>query len=157
MNRRGGSRPTQNMNGKLAPMQQRFIEQYVIDLNGKQAALRAGYSPHTAEVQASQLLSKLKVRTALELLMDAKRQEMRVDAQYVIDGLRENYARAMQMEPVTDRKGIETGEYVYAGAVANRSLELLGKHLGMFVDRVDHTGEITIEAIRRTIVDPNDT
>jgi phage terminase small subunit len=150
-------RPANNKNGKLAPMQQRFIEQYMKDLNGKQAALRAGYAPRSAEMQASRMLSTAKVKTALQRLMEARARDTARGAMAVVNGLWENHARAMQIEPVLDRNGVKTGEYVYAGSVANRALELLGKHLGMFVDRVDHTGEITIEAIRRTIVDPNDT
>jgi phage terminase small subunit len=34
----------------LTPKQARFVEEYIVDLNGKQAAMRAGYSPKTAEV-----------------------------------------------------------------------------------------------------------
>ena len=41
----------------LNPKQKRFVSEYLIDLNAKQAAIRAGYSPKTAEVQASRLLS----------------------------------------------------------------------------------------------------
>ena len=40
----------------LTPRQQLFVMEYVVDLNGKQAAIRAGYSTHTAEVQASSRL-----------------------------------------------------------------------------------------------------
>jgi phage terminase small subunit len=50
---------------RLAPKQAKFVEEYLVDLNGKQAALRAGYSPKTAEVQASQLLRNLKVHAAI--------------------------------------------------------------------------------------------
>lgn len=42
---------------------------------------------------------------------------------------------------MTDREGNELGEYQYQGNVANRSLELLGKHLGLFIDKVEHTGK----------------
>jgi hypothetical protein len=49
--------------------------------------------------------------------------------------LRENVERAMQGEPVLDRKGLPTGEWRYDGAVANRALELLGKELGLFIER----------------------
>jgi hypothetical protein len=41
----------------------------------------------------------------------------------------------MTAEPVLDRDGRPTGEYIYAGAIANRALELLGKEIGMFIDR----------------------
>jgi hypothetical protein len=53
----------------------------------------------------------------------------------VIERLRENVERAMQPQPVLDRAGNPTGSYVYNGAVANRALELLGKELGMFIER----------------------
>jgi phage terminase small subunit len=55
--------------------------------------------------------------------------------QWVIDTLIQNVQRAMQAEAVTDREGVETGEFTYNGAVANRALELLGKEVGMFNDR----------------------
>ncbi len=49
----------------------------------------------------------------------------------------------MASVPVVDANGQETGVYSFQGAVANRALELLGKHIGMFVDRreinVNHT------------------
>lgn len=56
---------------------------------------------------------------------------------WVIDKLRDNVRRAMQETPVLDSEGNSTGVYQYQGAVANRALELLGKHLGMFRDQQD--------------------
>lgn len=53
----------------LTPKQSRFIDEYMIDLNGTQAAIRAGYSKKTAEQQASRLLSNVKVQAEI-----AKRQ-----------------------------------------------------------------------------------
>jgi hypothetical protein len=53
---------------------------------------------------------------------------------WVLERLAENVRRAMQIEPVTLR-GVPTGEYRYEGSVANRALELLGKELGLFVER----------------------
>jgi hypothetical protein len=41
----------------------------------------------------------------------------------------------MQAQPVLDRAGNPTGSYVYNGAAAYRALELLGKELGMFIER----------------------
>lgn len=46
---------------KLAAKQQRFCDEYLIDLNATQAAIRAGYSPGTAEQAASRLLTIVKV------------------------------------------------------------------------------------------------
>ena len=63
----------------------------------------------------------------------------------MIQGLRKNYDRAMTEEAVLDSEGKETGNYRYNGNVANRALELIGKELGMFLDRK----AITVEDLRR--------
>ncbi|WP_093231797.1 terminase small subunit [Thermoflavimicrobium dichotomicum] len=54
------------MGNKLTPKQQRFVEEYLIDLNATQAAIRAGYSKKTAEAIASRLLRNVKVQTAIQ-------------------------------------------------------------------------------------------
>ena len=54
----------------LNEKQKRFVSEYIIDLNAKQAAIRAGYSPKTAEVQASRLLSLVKVQTEISKAME---------------------------------------------------------------------------------------
>lgn len=50
---------------KLTPKQQRFVEEYLVDLNATQAAIRAGYSPKTANEQASRLLANVNVKAAV--------------------------------------------------------------------------------------------
>ena len=55
--------------------------------------------------------------------------------EWVLTRLMENAERALQHVAVLDRDGKPTGEYRYDGNVANRALELLGKHRGMFIDR----------------------
>jgi phage terminase small subunit len=49
----------------MTDKQKRFVEEYLIDLNATQAAIRAGYSPDTAEVQGYQLLQKTSVSSAM--------------------------------------------------------------------------------------------
>jgi phage terminase small subunit len=51
---------------QLPKQRQRFVQEYLVDLNGKQAAIRAGYSEKTAKEQASQLLTYLNVSQAIE-------------------------------------------------------------------------------------------
>ncbi len=57
-----------------------------------------------------------------------------VTREWVLERLAENVRRAMQIEPVTLR-GQPTGEFRHEGSVANRALELLGKELGLFVEK----------------------
>ena len=55
----------QNPDGKLSPRQAKFCAEYLIDSNGKQSAVRAGYAPKNAEVTASRLLTLPKVQREL--------------------------------------------------------------------------------------------
>lgn len=50
----------------LNPKQTRFVAEYLVDYNATQAAIRAGYSPRTAQEQGSRLLSHVMVAAAVE-------------------------------------------------------------------------------------------
>ena len=54
------------MSDPLSPKQEVFAKEYAIDRNGKQAAVRAGYSEKSAQMQSSRLLSKAKVKNVIE-------------------------------------------------------------------------------------------
>lgn len=56
----------------LRPQQQRFVDEYLIDLNARQAAIRAGYSEKTAQVQSSRLLTNVKVQAAIQASMNER-------------------------------------------------------------------------------------
>lgn len=107
---------------ELTDRQARFCEEYLIDLNATQAAIRAGYSEKTANRIASELLSKLDIQEKItELKAErAKRTEMTQDS--VIQELAA-VARA-------EVKGVRAVDKL-------KALELLGKHLGMFVERYE--------------------
>jgi phage terminase small subunit len=68
----------------LTPKQSRFVAEYLIDPNGKQAAIRAGYSAKTAEVQASQLLRIAKIQVALSAAIRARSWNTEVTADRVV-------------------------------------------------------------------------
>jgi hypothetical protein len=77
---------------------------------------------------------------------------------WVIAKLVENVDRAMEAEPVLNAKGNPTGEYKYNGNVANRALELLGKEIGMFVERKEVGGpgafsELNDEELQQAILE----
>lgn len=132
----------------LTRKQARFVKEYKKDLNAKQAAIRAGFSPKTAEQYAYQLLQKTSVREAIDKQTLETNKKCELTVEFVVNGLMENYRRAMQLVEVLDKEGNPTGEFEYEGAVANKSLELLGKHLAMFTDA--KKVEITIPKIRIT-------
>ncbi len=70
-----------------------------------------------------------------ELLEDVRPAEEEINQQWVMNRLRENVERAMQIVEVRGPKGESLGKFVYNGAWANQSLELIGRHLGMFVQK----------------------
>lgn len=73
----------------LTPKQVRFVEEYLIDLNGKQAAIRAGYSPGRAESQASTLLATRKVSQAVAAGKAARSSRTQLTQDLVLESLRQ--------------------------------------------------------------------
>lgn len=127
----------------MTPKQERFVQEYLVDLNATAAARRAGYSDKTADRIGPELLGKTCVAEAIQVAQVERAAQAKVDAQWVLDRLVANHDRAMQAVEVLDREGNATGVYQYSGVVANKALELIGKHLGMFVEKRqhEHTGK----------------
>lgn len=71
----------------LTAKQQRFVAEYLIDLNQTQAAIRAGYSEKTAAEQASRLLTNVKVSEAVQAAMKARSERTDIDADWVLKRL----------------------------------------------------------------------
>lgn len=71
----------------LTPQQERFAQEYILDLNGTQAAARAGYSPKTANEQAGRLLANVSVRTRIKELQAERAGRSEVNADRVLTQL----------------------------------------------------------------------
>lgn len=156
----------------LTPKQQRFVTEYLIDLNATQAAIRAGYSEKTAYSIGHENLSKPEIQAALasaqkEAFESAKVTPERVLKEYSrlafldirkaltddgtlkpIHELDDDTAAAiagLEVEELWEGKG-EGREHI--GRVKKiklsdkkGALDSLAKHLGMFVERHEHTGK----------------
>ena len=150
-----------------APKREMFCREYIKDLNGTQAAIRAGYSEKTANRIASQLLSKLDVQSRIAEMQSVRVEEVRIDANYVLKRLIE--IDEMDVADILDdggdflpiRKWPKVWRTTLSGldiAIINsgdtetilkkikwpdkvKNLELLGKHIGVgaFTEKVDHT------------------
>ncbi len=107
-------------NRPLTAKQQQFCREYLIDMNATAAARRAGYSERTAEQQGYQLLQKTSVKAEIQRLIDERAERVEVDADYVVEKL---------------RTMVEDPNCPASTQVA--ALGLLGKHLGMFTDKLD--------------------
>lgn len=107
-----------------------FIKEYLVDLNATQAAIRAGYSPKTAGQIGEENLRKPEIVKAVQAEMDARSQETGITAQLVLKRI---------------NRIAETAEASEDFPAALKANELLGKHLKLFRDVVEHTGKITLE------------
>lgn len=146
---------------KLTDKQQRFVDEYLIDLNATQAAIRAGYSVKTANEQGSQNLAKLSIQQAIAERMAERSRRTGVNQDRVVLELAK--IAFVKMTDIVDSEGnikenaaeddlacIESVKYKHSDtdtgcseerevkiASKLKALELLGKHLGMWNDKVD--------------------
>ena len=142
---------------KLTPKQKTFCEEYLVDLNGTQAAIRAGSSEKAAKEQGARLLTYANVKSALQGLMGKRSDRTQVKADDVVNELRligfsrlDNYlewtasgVKLKSSEDLTDDQiacVVEIQESIteksnnikFKLGDKLKALELLGKHLGMF-------------------------
>lgn len=138
---------------QLTPKQELFCREYLKDLNATQAAIRAGYSEKTAQVQSSRLLSNVMVQQRVSELAAERNSRVGIDADYVLRQAVKLHERCMQeVEPITDRRGEEIldegGKTIFGfdakGAAA--ALKLVGEHISVQAFKVnvktEHAGMI---------------
>lgn len=125
---------------KLTDKQELFVKEYLKDLNATQAAIRAGYSEDTAGVIGYENLKKPYLMEAIQEAFQKRADKIEVDANWVLSNLKTIAERCMQAEEVVkydydSKEQVGTGEYKFDSSGANKSLELIGKHLKMFTDK----------------------
>ena len=116
----------------LTPKQQRFVEEYLIDLNATQAAIRSGYSEKTARKIGSENLTKLDIQEAIQEAQESLSNKTQLTIDIVVNGLLK-----------------EAQDYAEGSTQSARvsAWAHLGKHLGMFKDKVEHSGKLEIESL----------
>lgn len=134
---------------KLTDKQEKFCQEYLIDLNATQAAIRAGYSKKTANEQGAQNLAKLSVQARLKELQSARQERTEITQDYVLKTIVDTIERCKQAEPVMikeDGEWVESGEYKFDSQAVLKGAELLGKHLAMWTDKTKIEGDLNIDA-----------
>lgn len=153
----------------MTKKQKRFVEEYLIDLNATQAAIRAGYSPATAQQMGSENLSKPVIKAAIDTAEAERSRRTGINQDRVLREIAKlafvNPVDVIDLDAATIRdestredtacissikvKVIPTED----GAITEReiktydklkALELLGKHLGMFSDKLKMEGNIPV-------------
>ena len=146
------------MSAKLTEKQKRFVDEYLIDLNATQAAIRAGYSEKTANEIGAENLGKPSIREAVDAALQVRAKKTQIDAEWVLRRLAEEaeadvadlYTESGGLKPVHEwpkiwRQGLVAGIEIeqvkgpdgsVAGEVAKvklsdrvKRLEMIGKHV----------------------------
>jgi len=81
---------------KLTPKQKVFCEEYIIDLNGTQAAIRAGYSANSAKEIAYEHLTKPHIQDLVQELQAERSERTQVTSDYVFTAITETIERCRQ-------------------------------------------------------------
>lgn len=128
---------------KMTAKQQRFCDEYLIDLNATQAAIRAGYSPHYANTNASKLLQITTIKDFLQKRMAEKEKELIADQDEVLKYL----TAVMRGQSVAEIVVVEgTGDGCSEARAIQKApdekerlkaAELLGKRYGLYTDKVE--------------------
>ncbi len=121
---------------KLTAKQERFCEEYLIDLNATQAAIRAGYSGKTAQQIGAENLSKPVISDFIAEAKLERSQSLRIDAAYVLE-----------MSNVLLTRCMVEGEGFNA-AGAGKALDLIGKHIDVQAFNEKATIENTVKVIK---------
>ena len=119
----------------ITPKQSRFVEEYIVDLNATQAAIRSGYSVRTANEQGARLLANASIVAAVQTAQEARSQRLQLTQDDVLRGLH--------------REATWTGDgSSHSARVA--AWGLIAKHFGMLERRpqIDENGTVFTIAIR---------
>ena len=116
----------------LNEKQKQFCEEYIIDLNRTQAAIRAGYSKKTTNEQAAQLLAKLSIQEYIQKIKNKRSERVKYSQDELMRDILEVKNRCMQANPVLDKEGNETGVWKFDSNGANKALDMLAKHVGFY-------------------------
>lgn len=157
---------------KITPKQQRFIDEYMVDLNATQAAIRAGYSPTVAREMGCENLAKPYIKVQIDLKMAELSKRTGINAERVVRELAKmafvNPLDVINIDDAAIKAGINNDDAAAISSVKvkripteegeivereikisdkTRNLELLGKHLGMFTDKLNISGNVPVKIV----------
>lgn len=118
----------------LSDKQMNFVNEYMKDMNGTAAYLRAGYkcSEEAARRAASRLLTNVDVKAEIEKRQQKLGEESEITVEWILSEMKDTYRQAKEM-----------GEM----SAANKSLEMLGRYKGMFNDKLKLDGAVTVKKL----------
>ncbi|PHR85950.1 MAG: terminase small subunit [Blastopirellula sp.] len=176
------------MTTKLTAKQQCFVDEYLVDLNATQAAIRAGYSEKTATAIGTENLRKPHIKKVVDAAIAKRSERTEITQDMVLNELAkigfsnmQDYIRiSSEGEPYVDLSELTRDQAAAISEVTvedftdgrgddardvrkvkfklsdkRSALVDMGKHLGMFVEKIDLNAKVSVEKIERRIVHPN--
>ena len=134
---------------KLTVKQKKFCEEYLIDCNATQAAIRAGYSERTAYSTGNENLKKPEIKTYIDEQLEKMHNEKTADAQEVLEYLTA-VMRGQHKEQTLQLvgEGVQSIADIDVSAKERlKAAELLGKRYGLFTDKVEVDGAAKVVII----------
>ena len=164
-----------------------FVQEYIIDNNGTQAAIRAGYSPTSAGESACEFLKDSRIAAAVAkaqaqrasrvgVTQDSVLHEMSLLANASVDHYFVDEHGDLKAKPEAPDGAIRAVASIKKTTRIDKddnitytvefklwdkpgSLKLMGRHVALFPDRVEHTGAgggpiETVSKVERVIIDP---
>jgi len=134
---------------------ERFAQELAKGKSQRQSYVIAGYKTHISNPSKLAKDKRIVARVAElgserakidAMAVEKAAETLGIDKTWVMARLVENAERALQRVPMTNEDGSVVG-YRYEGGVANRALELLGKEMGMFIDRKEVTRRVSLEEL----------
>lgn len=138
------------MAAKMTAKQMRFCDEYLIDLNATQAAIRAGYSEKTAGVMAAENLKKPNIKSYIEQRMAEKEAALIADQDEVLKYLTAVLRGKTQSEVVVV---VNTGDFSSKPEKVQKApdekerlkaAELLGKRYGLYTEKIDQNVDMDL-------------
>lgn len=145
----------------LKGKKERFCEEYIIDYNATNAAIRAGFSEKSAYNQGSRLLKNDEVAARVRELQEIYNTERCfANKDRVLKELWDTYEHASRAEPAMEwsfdeHRYVPTGEYVFDGKTASKCLELIAKTNGMLIEKHENKFEGEGLTMNIRVVDKN--
>ncbi len=164
----------------MTPRQELFVKEYLVDLNATKAAVRAGYSAKTAEQQGPRLLGNVGVAVAIKKALEARAERVEVKSDDVLRELLrlarvdlgdafddKGKLKALHEMSVDVRRAISGIKVTTEGRGDDaeevlevkfwpkvQALELLGKHLGLFPNKVEHAADEALTVVINSLAEP---
>lgn len=157
---------------RLTKKEKQFIQEYLVDLNATQAAIRAKYSPATARQIGAELMTKEKIRDAIEEAMAIRARRTGITQDRVLNEIAKvaflNATDVIDMDEATIRGDANREDTAAIASVRVKTiptevgniterevktydklkaLELIGKHIGLFSDSLKLSGEVSVKIV----------